>query len=369
MIQRIAREGFKGNRYAIIVHKQPHLNDGLMTFFLADTELALPLLQNIPFFIQAILVRAVNFEIEVCDIVIDHFRCPTGFFYQVRVDAPKDLVFVISEEGKSIVDIVTVKVLQNWLVIVIVLPDGGTLGRGVQEPAKNQEFCKAVDIVFHLSETFIRGEEVSQPQFLKDPFEEEVAKELRMAEAVGAPFTEGKVVYFRRLRCGAIREQGRNQGISCLEGILQALDIIWLAVVISVKGTDVMDDLLLGDLFPIRFCDPNRLNETEIRFSIICKAFDVHSTLQKTYRPTHIVYHKSVKKARKTLQNKKKIYFRGLTKWQTREDIKNKKNMDPLSMYFMKVGNVIVKCSYAGNGRSLAGCFLSYLEKKVMLLD
>ena len=148
-----------------------------------------------------------------------------------------------------------------------------------------------------------------------------MAKELRMAEAVGAPFTEGKVVYFRRLRCGAIREQGGNQGISCLEGILQALDIIWLAVVISVKGTDVMDDLFLGDLFPIRFCDPNRLNETEIRFSIICKAFDVHSTLQKTYRPTHIVYHKSVKKARKTLQNKKKIYFRGLTKWQTREEV------------------------------------------------
>ena len=46
------------------------------------------------------------------------------------------------------------------------------------------------------------------------------------------------------------------------------------------------------------------------------------------------------------------------------EDIKNKKKMDPLSMYFMKVGNVIVKCSYAGNGRSLADCFLSYLKRK-----
>ena len=196
---------------------------------------------------------------------------------------------------------------------------------GVQEPAKNQEFCKAVDIVFHLSETFIRGEEVSQPQFLKDPFEEEVAKELRMAEAVGAPFTEGKVVYFRRLRCGAIREQGRNQGISCLEGILQALDIIWLAVVISVKGTDVMDDLFLGDLFPIRFCDPNRLNETEIGFSIIYKAFHVHSTLQKTYRPTYIVYQKSVKKA--SVFFAKSILFdvffhqKCLRKWQTREDL------------------------------------------------
>jgi len=51
------------------------------------------------------------------------------------------------------------------------------------------------------------------------------------------------------------------------------------------------------------------------------------------------------------------------------EDIKDNKNMNPLSMYFMKVGNVIVKCSYVENGRSLADCFLSYLENKVMLLD
>ena len=51
------------------------------------------------------------------------------------------------------------------------------------------------------------------------------------------------------------------------------------------------------------------------------------------------------------------------------EDIKNKDNIEPLSMYFMKVGNVLGKCSYAGNGRSLEDCFLSYLKKKTMLLD
>ena len=51
------------------------------------------------------------------------------------------------------------------------------------------------------------------------------------------------------------------------------------------------------------------------------------------------------------------------------EDIKDKKNIDPLSMYFMKIGNIVVKCSYAGNGRGLEDCFLSYLKKKAMLLD
>ncbi|MGM5694071.1 DUF6870 family protein [Streptococcus suis] len=51
------------------------------------------------------------------------------------------------------------------------------------------------------------------------------------------------------------------------------------------------------------------------------------------------------------------------------EDIKNNKSIDPISMYFMNVGNVLVKCSYAKNGRSLEECFLSYLKKKAMLLD
>ena len=51
------------------------------------------------------------------------------------------------------------------------------------------------------------------------------------------------------------------------------------------------------------------------------------------------------------------------------EDIKGKKNIPILSMYFMKVGNVVVKCSYAGNGRHLEDCLLSYLKKKAMLLD
>lgn len=51
------------------------------------------------------------------------------------------------------------------------------------------------------------------------------------------------------------------------------------------------------------------------------------------------------------------------------EDINNNKSIDPISMYFMNIGNVLVKCTYAENGRSLEDCFLSYLKKKAMLLD
>ena len=74
MVQRIAREGFNGNRYAIIVHKQPHLNDGLMTFFLANTELPLPLFPNIPFFIQAILVDKGIIYIPLFNFCIKYVR-------------------------------------------------------------------------------------------------------------------------------------------------------------------------------------------------------------------------------------------------------------------------------------------------------
>lgn len=45
------------------------------------------------------------------------------------------------------------------------------------------------------------------------------------------------------------------------------------------------------------------------------------------------------------------------------EDINNNKSIDPISMYFMNIGNVLVKCSYAKNGRSLEECFFLSEEK------
>ncbi len=51
------------------------------------------------------------------------------------------------------------------------------------------------------------------------------------------------------------------------------------------------------------------------------------------------------------------------------EEIKEKRSTDPISVYFMKVGNVVVKSTYAVNGRTLEECFLSYLTKKAMLMD
>lgn len=52
-----------------------------------------------------------------------------------------------------------------------------------------------------------------------------------------------------------------------------------------------------------------------------------------------------------------------------RDEFHNKESGSPKSIYFMKVGNIAVKCSYAKNKRCLEDCLLSYLKKKAGLMD
>lgn len=47
----------------------------------------------------------------------------------------------------------------------------------------------------------------------------------------------------------------------------------------------------------------------------------------------------------------------------------NKEDINPLSTYVTKVGKIVVKCSYAKNGKTLEDCLISYLKKKALLMD
>ena len=51
------------------------------------------------------------------------------------------------------------------------------------------------------------------------------------------------------------------------------------------------------------------------------------------------------------------------------DDKENNENITPLSIYVTKVGKIVVKCSYAKNGKTLEDCFMSYLKKKALLMD
>ena len=210
-----------------------------MPFFLADAILPLPLFNKVPLFIQDIFIRILYFIIEVCDIIIDDFRGTTRLFNKVCIDSSDNLVFVIRNERERIVNIIRIKVFQDRLIIIIILTDSGTFGSRVQEPAKNQEFGKAIDIVLYFSKSLIGREEVAQAEFFQDPLQQKMAEKLRVAEAVRAAFTNGKAICFNRVFRRTIRKERRNKGISRLKRFFQALNIVRLTIIKAGKRADV----------------------------------------------------------------------------------------------------------------------------------
>ena len=141
-----------------------------------------------------------------------------------------------------------------------------------------------------------------------------------MSEAVGAAFRDGETVGFSSFRFLTIRLESRNEGTAGLEGLPKPSDKVRFPIIETVQWTDVKDRLFLGDLIAVLVCNPYRFNEAKIIFSVIFIKINKHFSLQKCANaPTNKLYHKIIKKARKTLQNKGKIYLGSTSKWQTRE--------------------------------------------------
>lgn len=165
VIQGVAGEGFNGDGKAAVVHKEAHLDDGEFAFLLADAHLTQPFFQDISFLIQDVLIRLFDLEIEVGDIVVNDFRGPSGFPDEVRVDPPDDPVLVVIDEIQRVIDVVRVVFPKNRFTVILVLTDSGTFGSRVQEPAKDEEFGKAVNVKLNLRKVLIRREKSIQPQF------------------------------------------------------------------------------------------------------------------------------------------------------------------------------------------------------------
>ena len=130
VIQGVAGEGLDGDGDALIVHEQSHLDNGELPFLLADAVLALSLLQDVPFFIQDVLIRLPDLEIKVGHIIINDVRGTAGLFYKVCVDAADYLIFIGKKEVQGIKYIVRVVGAEDRLIIVLVLAHSGGLGSG-----------------------------------------------------------------------------------------------------------------------------------------------------------------------------------------------------------------------------------------------
>ena len=131
MVKGIAGEGFDRDRNPLVVHEQPHLDNGKLALFLADAHLARSFFYDVSFFIQDILIRRSDLEIEVCYIIIDDLRGAACLFYKVCVDAADDFVFIGKKEIQGVEDIIRVMGSKDRLIVIFILPYCGRFGGGI----------------------------------------------------------------------------------------------------------------------------------------------------------------------------------------------------------------------------------------------
>ncbi len=136
---------------SLVVYEQPHLDNGKLALFLADAHLAQSSFYDISFFIQDILIRRSDLEIEVCYIIIDDLRGAACLFYKVCVDAADDFVFIGKKgspgcrkhcpgygvQGQAHSNLHSGRIVAD-------------LEAGFKSLPKKEELCEAVDIVLQL---------------------------------------------------------------------------------------------------------------------------------------------------------------------------------------------------------------------------
>jgi hypothetical protein len=125
----------------------------------------------LPFFhygvvVQDIIVRLFDFKVEVCHVILYDFRRTAGFLHEVAVHAPDAFVPVLGDEGQGVIDVVGVVLPKDGVVIRVVLPDGGALGRRMEQSSESQQLGESVGVIRQFAEPLIRREDRVEAQFL-----------------------------------------------------------------------------------------------------------------------------------------------------------------------------------------------------------
>ena len=121
VVQGVARESLNGNGNAVIIHEQPHLDDGKLAFFLAYAHLAEAFFQDTAFFVQNILIRFPDLKVEVSHIVINDLRRAVRFFNKVCVDTADDPVFIVGDEIQGIKDVIRIMGAKDRFKVILIL--------------------------------------------------------------------------------------------------------------------------------------------------------------------------------------------------------------------------------------------------------
>ena len=196
-IQKLVRndDGTIHSGSASIVDTKYDLHNGQLSFLFTHTEFPGSFDQDIALLIQGIFVWIFDFIVEVGDIIIDHLGRATGFFHQTGIHSSDDLIFVVSNKGKGIVNIIRIETgREDRIIIIIILPYSGTFRCRVQQASKDQELCESIYIIFQFRKSFVGREECIQAQLFQYPFQQDMRKELRMSETIRTTFIDRKTV-------------------------------------------------------------------------------------------------------------------------------------------------------------------------------
>ena len=132
MVEGVSREGFDGDGYPAVIHKESHLDDREFAFFFADPHLTQSFFDYVSIPVRDIVIRPGDLKIEVGYIIVNDLGGTSGFFDKVRIDPADDLVLIIMDKVQGVKNIVRVALREDRFKIIPVLPDGGGFGGGIQ---------------------------------------------------------------------------------------------------------------------------------------------------------------------------------------------------------------------------------------------
>ena len=284
MVERVARERLKGDRYAVVVHEEPDLHDGLLPVFLADAHLAEPP-DDFPVRVNRVGVGIRYLEEEVGHVIEDRRRVAPDPARDARVHASDDLLRIVVDHRQRVVDVVVVRTRDDGAEVIVALPHCRHLRGRFENPPVCQHPHDALQVVTYLRRELDAGEELVKTERREDWVEDARRETLRFAKTRFVPGREGD----RQLLPGcAVDEwlQLRNQRFAAPERLTQPPEVVGLAVIMLSQRPE-REKLHLGRWLPAVLARaPPRHDQPEVDMTADRELLDVHPRLLCCFAPT-----------------------------------------------------------------------------------
>ena len=275
VVQRVPGEHPERNRDSVVVHEEPELHDRLPAALLAHAELPQPLRDDLALRVQHIPVRARRLEVEVRH-VVEHDLCvPPRPAPDAGVHASDYPGGVLAYDVQRVVYAPRIRFAYEGLVPILVLLHCGALGRRVEKSPVHEEPHDSGQVVPDLRRELDACEELVQPKRGEHRVEDCRSHALRLAEAllVAVPERDQNVLAGF---CGYERLKRLDQRLAVAERLPQPQKVVGPAVVVPRERAYGQDGLAPLDDLRAAPLDAARLDEPQVRYSVVLEKFDCH---------------------------------------------------------------------------------------------